>query len=50
MLGKLGDLGNAQLKEKTAKEKHKLVLVINEVETIEKAIQLLQKLQAPKVA
>ncbi len=50
ILGKLGDLGNAQLKEKTAKEKHKLVLVINEVAAIEKAIQLLQKLQAPTVA
>ena len=50
MLGKLGSLGKAQLKEKTTKEKHKLVLVITEVDSIENAIQLLQKLQAPTVA
>jgi transcription-repair coupling factor (superfamily II helicase) len=50
MLGKLGSLGKAQLKEKTTKEKHKLVLVINDVAAIENAIALLQKLQMPKVA
>lgn len=50
MLGKLGSLGKAQLKEKTTKEKHKLVLVINGIDSIENAIAVLQKLQVPTIA
>ena len=50
MLGKLGTLGKAQLKEKTTKDGPKLVLVIDEVLTIQKAIDLLHKLQKPITA
>ena len=50
MLGKLESLGKAQLKEKTTKEKNKLVLVINGIDSIENAIAVLQKLQAPTIA
>ena len=50
MLGKLGALGKAQLKEKSTKEGHKLVVVIDEVLTIKKAISLLEKLQKPITA
>jgi hypothetical protein len=49
-LSKVGSLGKAQIKEKTTKEKHKLVLVISEVKSIENAIQLLKRLQTPTVA
>ncbi len=47
MLGKLSTLGKAQLKEKNTKEGQKLVLVINDVLSIQSAIILLQKLQQP---
>jgi transcription-repair coupling factor (superfamily II helicase) len=50
LLSKVGSLGKAQIKEKTTKEKHKLVLVISEVKSIENAIQLLKRLQKPTVA
>ncbi|MGB0280202.1 MAG: transcription-repair coupling factor [Flavobacteriaceae bacterium] len=50
MLGKLGTLGKAQLKEKNTKEGHKLVIVINDVLSIQSAIILLQKLQKPITA
>ena len=49
MLSKMGSLGKAQLKEKTTKDRRKLVLVIAEVNTIKKAIDLLKKLQQPTV-
>ena len=45
MLGKMGSLGKAQLKEKTTKEGHKLVLVIEQVSSLTKALQLLSKLK-----
>ena len=50
LLSKVGTLGKAQIKEKTTKEKYKLLLVINEVRSIENAIQLLKRLQKPIVA
>ena len=50
LLSKVGNLGKAQIKEKTSMEKHKLVLVISEVKSLENAIQLLKRLQMPTVA
>ena len=50
LLSKVGNLGKAQIKEKTSMEKHKLVLVISEVKSLENAIQLLKTLQMPTVA
>ncbi|MGB0254686.1 MAG: transcription-repair coupling factor, partial [Flavobacteriaceae bacterium] len=50
MLRTLGTLGKAQLKEKNTKDGPKLVLVINEVSAVTKAIQLLEKLQQPTTA
>jgi hypothetical protein len=50
ILGKLGSLGKAQLKEKNTKEGHKLVLVINDILSIQNTIILLQKLQKPITA
>jgi transcription-repair coupling factor (superfamily II helicase) len=47
ILGKLGVLSKAQLKEKNTKEGPKLVLVIDDVVTIQKAIVLLSTLQEP---
>ncbi len=50
LLSKVGNLGKAQIKEKKSMEKHKLVLVISEVKSLENAIQLLKTLQMPTVA
>jgi transcription-repair coupling factor (superfamily II helicase) len=50
MLRTLGTLDKAQLKEKNTKDGPKLVLVINEVSAVTKAIQLLGKLQQPTTA
>jgi transcription-repair coupling factor (superfamily II helicase) len=50
ILGKLGVLSKAQLKEKNTKEGPKLVLVIDDVVTIQKAIVLLSTLQKPITA
>ena len=47
ILSKLSTLGEAQLKEKTTKEGEKLVLVIDKVPSIQKAIALLVKLREP---
>jgi transcription-repair coupling factor (superfamily II helicase) len=47
ILSKLSALGEAQLKEKTTKEGEKLVLVIDKVPSIQKAIALLVKLREP---
>lgn len=50
MLKTLGLIEKAQLKEKNTKEGTKLVLVINEITSINKAISLLKRLQQPIIA
>ena len=50
MLRKLSMLGKAQLKEKNTKEGPKLVLVVEDVSSIAKAISLLGNLQEPITA
>jgi len=50
LLSKIGALNKVQLKEKTTKEGHKLVLFIYDVLSIQSAITLLCKLQKPTTA